>query len=105
MKESFTDLLISTPYIFASYVGVTVLGTGAKWLGVLEEKGVKPRETHNLSALRAILSTGSPLPPRSFKYVYRDIKEDIMLGSISGELNYTTFTVEIKGGLVSMLYS
>ena len=71
--------------VLFSPVGVTVLGTGAKWLAVLEEKGVKPRETHNLSALRAILSTGSPLPSRLFKYVYRDIKKDVLLGSISGE--------------------
>lgn len=65
-----------------------MLGTGAKWLAVLEEKGVKPRETHDLTTLRAILSTGSPLPPKSFRYVYRDIKEDVLLGSISGKLVY-----------------
>ncbi|KAG0716834.1 Acetoacetyl-CoA synthetase [Chionoecetes opilio] len=79
--------LLPTPSILWDLVdklGITVLGSGAKWFGVLEEKGVKPHETHNLSSLRAILSTGSPLPPRSFKYVYRDIKQDIMLGSITG---------------------
>ncbi|KAK2141163.1 hypothetical protein LSH36_1150g00018 [Paralvinella palmiformis] len=64
--------------------GVTVLGTGAKWLAVLEEKGVKPAQTHTLSSLKAILSTGSPLKPQSYEYVYRDIKSDILLGSITG---------------------
>ncbi|XP_005109630.1 acetoacetyl-CoA synthetase [Aplysia californica] len=65
-------------------VGVTVLGTGAKWLSVLEDKGVKPGSTHSLKTLRAILSTGSPLKPQSYDYVYRDIKSDLLLGSISG---------------------
>lgn len=65
-------------------VGVTVLGTGAKWLSVLEDKGVKPRESHKLKSLKAILSTGSPLKPQSYDYVYKDIKSDLLLGSISG---------------------
>ena len=41
--------------------------------------------THKLSKLRAILSTGSPLKPQSYDYVYRDIKKDVLLGSISGK--------------------
>lgn len=65
-------------------VGMTVLGTGAKWLSVLEEKEVKPINTHNLKSLRMILSTGSPLKPQSFDYVYQYIKPDICLSSISG---------------------
>ncbi|XP_045614538.2 acetoacetyl-CoA synthetase [Procambarus clarkii] len=79
--------LLPTPSVLWDLVdklGVTVLGTGAKWLAVLEEKGVKPRESHNLSSLRAILSTGSPLSPHSFHYVYNNIKQDVMLGSITG---------------------
>lgn len=79
--------LLPTPSIMWDLVdklGITVLGTGAKWLAVLEDRGVKPRETHDLSSLRAILSTGSPLACHSFRYVYRDIKEDVMLGSITG---------------------
>ncbi|RXG73638.1 hypothetical protein Avbf_03879 [Armadillidium vulgare] len=66
-------------------LGISVLGTSAKWLAVLEEKGVAPKKTHNLLTLRAILSTGSPLSVASFNYVYRDIKSDLMLGSISGK--------------------
>ncbi|XP_068220574.1 acetoacetyl-CoA synthetase-like [Palaemon carinicauda] len=79
--------LLPTPNILWDLVdklGITVLGTGAKWLAVLEERGVKPIETHDLSSLRAVLSTGSPLADRSFRYVYNDIKKDVLLGSISG---------------------
>ncbi|GAB6030254.1 hypothetical protein CHUAL_005930 [Chamberlinius hualienensis] len=65
-------------------LGITVFGTSAKWLAVLEDKGIKPMETHNLSSLHTILSTGSPLKPRSFDYVYEHIKKDVVLGSISG---------------------
>ena len=44
-----------------------------------------PVETHNLSTLHTILSTGSPLKPASYDYVYSSIKEDVLLGSISGK--------------------
>ncbi|KAK7084468.1 hypothetical protein SK128_007241 [Halocaridina rubra] len=70
--------------MLSTFSGITVMGTGAKWLAVLEERGVKPRQTHDLSTLRAVLSTGSPLAEHSFRYVYNDIKEDVLLGSISG---------------------
>ena len=64
--------------------GVTVFGTSAKYLASLEKQGVKPCETNALSELRCILSTGSPLSSRSFRYVYRDVKSEISLASISG---------------------
>ncbi|GIX32640.1 MAG: acetoacetyl-CoA synthetase [Lysobacterales bacterium] len=64
--------------------GITVFGTSAKYLAALEKAGVKPRESHRLSTLKTILSTGSPLLPESFDYVYRDIKERVLLSSISG---------------------
>lgn len=63
---------------------VTVFGTGAKYLAALEKAGARPRETHRLDALKTILSTGSPLAPQSYDYVYRDVKEDVLLASISG---------------------
>jgi acetoacetyl-CoA synthetase len=63
---------------------LTVFGTSAKWLALAEKEGLRPIETHDLSALRAILSTGSPLAPHSFDYVYRDVKRDVRLSSISG---------------------
>ena len=61
-----------------------MLGTGAKWLQVLEQRGMKPIKSHKLEDLRAILSTGSPLAASSYDYIYRDIKTDIMLSSIAG---------------------
>lgn len=64
--------------------GITVFGTSAKYLAALEKAGEKPRESHKLSGLRAILTTGSVLAPESFDYVYRDIKTDLCLSSISG---------------------
>merc|ERR1719510_2731193 len=64
--------------------GITVFGTSAKWIAVQEDRMVKPRLTHKLSTLKAICSTGSPLKPHSFDYVYRDIKADVLLASISG---------------------
>jgi acetoacetyl-CoA synthetase len=63
---------------------VTVFGTSAKWLALTEKEGAAPRESHDLSALRAILSTGSPLAEHSFDYVYDKVKPDVRLSSISG---------------------
>ena len=63
---------------------ITIFGTSAKYIASLEKEGVKPRESHDLSTLQTILSTGSPLSEESFQYVYRDFKEDICLSSISG---------------------
>ncbi len=63
---------------------ITIFGTSAKYLAALEQAGVKPKETFDLSPLKAILSTGSPLADESFDYVYRDIKEDVCLSSIAG---------------------
>ncbi|CAH0277582.1 Acetyl-coenzyme A synthetase [Pseudomonas sp. Bi70] len=63
---------------------ISVFGTSAKFIAALEKAGAKPREPHRLSRLKAILSTGSPLAHESFDYVYRDIKADVCLSSISG---------------------
>jgi len=63
---------------------VTVFGTSAKYLALAEKEGVRPGEGRDLSALRAVLSTGSPLAPASYDYVYRDVKGDLQLSSISG---------------------
>jgi len=68
----------------ADEAGVSVFGTSAKWIAACDKAGIKPRETHKLDALKVILSTGSPLLPESFDYVYRDIKADVQLSSISG---------------------
>jgi acetoacetyl-CoA synthetase len=63
---------------------ITVFGTSAKYLALAEKEGLRPGSTHDLAALRAILSTGSPLAPSGFDYVYREIKRDLHLASISG---------------------
>jgi len=63
---------------------LTVFGTSAKYISALEKSGVRPKEEVELSDLRAILSTGSPLAPESFDYVYDAIAEDLQLSSVSG---------------------
>ncbi|MEO8562757.1 MAG: acetoacetate--CoA ligase [bacterium] len=63
---------------------LTVFGTSAKWIALAEKNGVVPTAQHNLGALRAILSTGSPLAAHSFDFVYEHIKRDVRLSSISG---------------------
>jgi acetoacetyl-CoA synthetase len=65
-------------------LGITVFGTSAKWIASVEKAGIKPRESHKLLSLKTILSTGSPLADESFDYVYRDVKDRVMLSSISG---------------------
>ncbi|XP_022373010.1 acetoacetyl-CoA synthetase isoform X3 [Enhydra lutris kenyoni] len=79
--------LVPTPNVLwdlVDRIGITILGTGAKWLAVLEEKQLKPVETHSLQTLHTILSTGSPLKAESYDYVYKCIKSSVLLGSISG---------------------
>jgi acetoacetyl-CoA synthetase len=65
-------------------LGITVMGTGAKTIAAWQKSGIKPRESHSLASLRSILSTGSPLAPQSFDFVYADIKQDLCLSSIAG---------------------
>jgi acetoacetyl-CoA synthetase len=64
--------------------GITVFGTSARYLAAVEKAGYGPRDHFALAPLRAVLSTGSPLMPASFDFVYRDIKADVQLASISG---------------------
>lgn len=63
---------------------VTVFGTSAKYIASVEKAGVAPGRDYRLGSLRALLSTGSPLSVESFDYVYREIKKDLCLSSISG---------------------
>lgn len=63
---------------------ISIFGGGAKYISALEKADVVPRESHKLDRLKTILSTGSPLSQESFRYVYRDIKSDLCLASISG---------------------
>jgi len=63
---------------------VSVFGTSAKYLALAEKEGLAPGRTHELTALRTMLSTGSPLAGHSFDYVYQRVKQDVHLASISG---------------------
>jgi acetoacetyl-CoA synthetase len=64
--------------------GVTHFGTSAKFIDALAKTGLKPKRTHRLERLRTVLSTGSPLAPEGFDYVYQNVKSDVCLSSISG---------------------
>ena len=63
---------------------ITVFGTSAKYIAAQEKAGLRPGRDFNLAALRTILSTGSPLAPASFDYVYEAIADDVQLSSITG---------------------
>jgi acetoacetyl-CoA synthetase len=69
---------------FADRTGMTFFGTSAKYIDALAKAEAKPKKTHDLGTLRTMTSTGSPLMPESFDYVYRNIKTDLCLSSISG---------------------
>jgi len=69
---------------FAQDQEMSVFGTSAKYLAAVEKTGLKPGKAFDLSRLRAILSTGSPLSIESFHFVYNDVKPDLQLSSISG---------------------
>ena len=69
---------------FADAEGMTLFGTSAKYIEALHKQGYHPNHSHKLSSLRTLISTGSPLVPESFDYVYRSIKSDLHLASIAG---------------------
>ena len=69
---------------FADESGMTHFGTSAKYIDAVKKSGLAPRESHDLGPLRAMMSTGSPLVPESFDFVYSSIKRDLCLSSISG---------------------
>jgi acetoacetyl-CoA synthetase len=69
---------------YAEKERITHFGCSAKYIDALEKRGLAPIETHPLPDLRMILSTGSPLVPESYDYVYAKVKADVCLSSISG---------------------
>ena len=69
---------------YAEVEGCTLLGTSAKWIDAVAKAGLDPSKTHKLAKLRTICSTGSPLAPDGFDFVYEKIKKDVCLSSISG---------------------
>ena len=69
---------------FAEQERMTVFGTSAKFIDAVAKAGLEPARSHDLSSLKAMLSTGSPLAPESFDFVYQKISNDLCLSSISG---------------------
>ncbi len=63
---------------------MTIFGTSARYIAAVEKAGLIPKEKYDLSSLKTMCSTGSPLSEDSFRFVYREIKQDICLASISG---------------------
>ena len=63
---------------------ISVFGTSPKFLATLEKSGLQPRLSHDLGSLKGLISTGSPLSPQSYDYVYREIKAELCLSSMSG---------------------
>jgi acetoacetyl-CoA synthetase len=76
-----------TPAVLWDYAQaerITLFGTSAKYIDSCKKEGLEPATTHDLSSVRLIASTGSPLAAESFEYVYTAIKRDVHLASISG---------------------
>ncbi len=75
---------MTTLFDYVTEEDISFFGTSAKFIDALKTAGVSPGRTHDLSSLRTIGSTGSPLSPDSFDYVYAHIKDDVHLASIAG---------------------
>lgn len=69
---------------YAAEEGFAIFGTSAKYIDAVRKAGLEPGRTHDLAKLRLITSTGSPLSPEGFNFVYDGIKKDVQLASISG---------------------
>ncbi len=74
----------SALFDIAEQEDVSIFGASAKYFAALEKAGVKPKRSHDLFHLNTVLSTGSPLAPEQFDFVYEEIKRDVQLSSISG---------------------
>ncbi|WP_312222232.1 acetoacetate--CoA ligase [Rhizobium rhizoryzae] len=74
----------SVLFDYAAEEKFAVFGTSAKYIDAVRKSGLEPLKSHDLSALRLITSTGSPLSPEGFTFVYEGIKRDVHLASISG---------------------
>jgi acetoacetyl-CoA synthetase len=68
----------------ADETAINIFGTSAKYIDAVKKSALVPMQSHDLSSLRSILSTGSPLVPESFDFVYQSIKTDLCLSSITG---------------------
>ncbi len=87
---------------FTSKHKAMLFGTSAKYIDALKVNGLKPGQDHDLSALKVIGSTGSPLVHESFDYIYRDIKKDVHVSSLSGGTDIVSCFV--MGNPISPVY-
>jgi acetoacetyl-CoA synthetase len=74
----------SVLYDYAQAEACTLFGTSAKYIDACAKQGLRPMQTHDLASVRVLCSTGSPLAPESFDWVYSHVKKDVCLSSISG---------------------
>jgi acetoacetyl-CoA synthetase len=81
---------VDAQFALAVRTGMTFLGTSPGYLAACEKAGVRPGEVHDLSALRSIGVTGSPLAASTFRWVYDAVRPDILLGSLSGGTDVAT---------------
>lgn len=95
-----------TMWEFAEETGMTVFGTSASYLLMCMNNKLKPREQFDLSRLKSVMSTGSPLPPEGFQWVYENVGDDIWLASASGGTDLCTAFVTgspilpVRAGLI-----
>jgi acetoacetyl-CoA synthetase len=86
---------------------ISYLGVGAPYLVACMKAGLRPGSDYDLSALRAVGSTGSPLPPEAFEWTYRHVRKDLLLGSYSGGTDLCTGVVgpcpllPVRAGVIS----
>ncbi len=98
---------------YADEIGINFFGTSAKFIDALRHQGYRPVDSHSLASVRMIASTGSPLAPENFEFVYSGIKKDVHLASISGGTDIAAcfvagvpwnpvFKSEIQGPVLAM---
>jgi acetoacetyl-CoA synthetase len=94
-------------WALAEETGVTYFGVGAPYLLACAKAGLRPGRDHALTALRGVGSTGSPLPPEGFRWVYDHVKPGVILGSFSGGTDLCTGFVgpcpllPVRSGVIS----
>ena len=81
---------VDAQFALADATRMTYLGTSAGYLTACEKAGIRPGRDHDLSALRSIGSTGSPLPASAYRWVYDAVSPDVVLGSLSGGTDVAT---------------
>ncbi len=81
---------LDAQFALAARTGITYLGTSAGYLTACQKAGLRPGRDHDLSAVRGVGSTGSPLPAAAFRWVYDAVADDVLLGSLSGGTDVAT---------------